>query len=131
MKKTLLLLTLPFLIFLGQANAQSLDFSRVLLVSTLEDTVPPGKVWKVNSLLTSWTYQDANNTTCTQLYYGENRAVYLNGNKRLIQADAIATGSGGPYFSGGALPLWLPAGTRIRTSCPASELSIIEFTVTP
>ena len=117
------------LLFIPSAHTQSLSFSRVLLLSSVEDTVPVGKAWKVESIVTSSGYQYQGNQSCVDDI--NMRQVFINGASRFLQAEAVTTGANSIIYSGNAFPLWLPAGTRLHTNCSSSTLSIIEFNIVP
>ena len=131
MKKLVFLISIALIFCFEGLSAQSLDFSQILLVNNVEDTVPAGSVWKITSILTDDIYQIEAPNTCANGQFSEKRAIFVNGQKRLVQAESVGTGASGRYFSGNSLPFWLPGGTRLRTSCSGVDLSVIEFTVTP
>ncbi len=129
---------LLFLVFLGLGallHAQSLQFSQVKLVTSLE-TVPAGKVWKVESVIfnipaTAMPLANSGSTNCN---YGQ----YQN---QAIQVDGVFTKLGGAgntayngytgYYYGTSLPIWLPAGATLSGGPCLNKISVIEFTVVP
>ena len=129
MRKSLqFLISLVFLFSFFQARSQSLSlaFSRVILLpKNVNDTVPAGKVWK----LESWTYD-------VEIGGGTNSnpvAVSINGITHFLKAS-LKDGNGTSYNNDFPGALWFPAGTAIRALDPSGcigALSIIEFTVTP
>lgn len=134
MKKLRLVLSVSlFLLYFAAANAfsQSLQFSQVILVSSVQQTVPTGKVWKVESFWKANTYISyyANGTTCSQTDY--HSPFMVNGQIYYV-LKGVSTGSSSVYAcTGNDFPLWLPAGTTLRTICSCDFLSVIEFTVVP
>ena len=117
--KKLLFTSLLFCGLAFTAQSQSLTYSKVILLSSL-DTVPQGKVWKVTSFLpsTNWV---AGGTGYISVLIKLN-----NQNKHL-------TSSRGDYNYGKSsavipMPIWLPAGTTLEPSTNCGSLSIIEFT---
>ena len=117
------------LAFALSSNAQSqLTFNQVLLVplTTQGDTVPQGKVWKVESavseLLTNGeTYFHVNNNKCNITKSITNIGSLYNSSQN---AYAYASSTVNPIF-----PMWLPAGTIVTSGLDVSALSIIEFNI--
>jgi hypothetical protein len=115
-----------------QLSAQgNLQFNQVIKVVNVNQTVPAGKVWKVESYHQETVGISTNmpTTGCGDLsrprpYFVDNTMYYhLNG-----------IGNGNRNFASSAtneFPLWLGAGQFIRTSCPQDFLSIIEFNIVP
>ena len=93
-------------------QAQTLQFSQVLLVSTTQ-TVPANKVWKVESPLPSWGGGATTNT------------ITIDGNL------VVVTIGGSSSISGISFPLWLPSGTTLAPGSNIPRISVIEFTVVP
>ena len=108
----IIFLTLLFCGLAFSAQSQSLTYSRVLLVETL-DTVPQGKVWKVVSYYSS---EGASATIKCE----------INGNKQILFSKHYDNGS--MIKREIILPMWLPAGTTLKPSDYCNGLSIIEFT---
>ena len=92
------------------SQAQTLQFSQVLLVSTTQ-TVPANKVWKVEGVM--------------PVYNGN--AI----NQISINSTSIVVSTFGYTLSGNAFPLWLPAGTTLAAGSNVFQVSVIEFTVVP
>lgn len=123
----LLLLGFGLLYPSQETTAQGLEFSRVLRVGSVQDTVPAGKVWKVESYWQSRTTFDlTSETTCGNA--SRHHPFYID-NAYFYKYDGGAnTGSTNTRTAvGNTFPLWLPAGTRLRTVCPEDFLSVIEF----
>jgi len=96
----------------NKLQAQTLQFSQVLLVSTTQ-TVPANKVWKVESPLPSWGGGATTNT------------ITIDGNL------VVVTIGGSSSVSGISFPIWLPAGTSLAAGQNIPRISVIEFTVVP
>ena len=117
-----------------QAQTNNLYFNQVILVGATTMTVPAGKVWKVEGFMQGGAYY-ANRysvgTGCgsTYAFHG----FYVNG--VLYGLPYSLSFSGGSIYTAEAavssLPLWLPAGTTLRTECTNDFLSVIEFNVAP
>jgi hypothetical protein len=142
MKTPLLLL---FLIIYYQNIAQgNLQFSQVKLVSTTE-TVPAGKVWKLQnflpnvSLFTDITRNQTNPTSGGI----RNFIILVNGISIYLQTtvtrevgrsdsywnqDGYATAASSSILNE---PIWLSAGTTLAASTNVQFVSIIEFNVIP
>ena len=124
MKKIIFITLSICLAFALSSNAQSqLTFNQVLLVplTAQGDTVPQGKVWKVESsvstvLSNGETYFHVNNNKCT-IVIG-----YVNNDN--YSAYGTAMGLTNPIF-----PMWLPSGTIVTSGSYVSALSIIEFNI--
>ncbi len=107
------------------SQAQTLQFSQVLLVSTTQ-TVPANKVWKVESYTPSSVYGVHQGSPQTH-------AILVNSLSRIV--GMVAGGSSGYNYAHtlafNSFPMWLPAGTTLAVSTGVSQLSVIEFTVVP
>lgn len=139
MKKKLL--TIIFLLSTTYCFSQgNLQFNNVLLVTDVLQTVPTGKVWKIESIAIDpvgtgnivesqgYIANDPGGVLC------QNRNISngfweINGDKRMCSGAAVSTGGSLPSAS--CFPFWLPAGTTLKTMCPAATLSVIEFNICP
>ena len=118
MSKKIIFITLSIcLAFVLNSNAQNqLTFNQVLLVplTTLGDTVPQGKVWKVESAVSS--------ASLYAYFYVDNMVSYvLWGNTGGNHAGFVSLTT--------VFPMWLPAGTIVTDGNGVSALSIIEFNI--
>ncbi len=109
----------------------NLQFNQIVIVSDQVQTVPTGKVWKVES------YQQQQvgvnfsgpTTACTDL--NRPRPYHIDG---ITYNDLKGTGYGSgsmPYMAQNSFPIWLKAGQTLKTSCPGDFLSVIEFNIVP
>lgn len=133
MMRNTLLIILGFLFF-GSLSAQSLTFSRVLQVYDVEDTVPAGKVWKVESYWQANTsfYSEVATASCPGPDDQEHHPFWVDNNDYYTFEGSPGTGAANRWTApGNTFPLWLPAGARLRTSCPDDFLSVIEFNSGP
>ena len=113
----------------------NLQFNQVKLVTTLE-TVPAGKVWKVESVI----YNIASTATgyqtgaggCNSTSY-ESTAIEVAGVPTKVgQGTQPASYSNLVYtHSYTILPLWLPAGTSLSGGTCVNKISVIEFNIIP
>ena len=97
--------------------SQTLQFSQVLLIGSNTQTVPAGKVWKVETALPSVLNQNAERQLS-------------------IIIDNNTVGIGGSINWGSNLnildqPFWLPAGTTLAAGQSVFRVSVIEFNVLP
>ena len=99
------------LAFPGRIQAQTLQFSRVLLVSSVQ-TVPANKVWKVESVMP---------INQTSIYH----QIVVNSTTIIVGT----TNYSGSWFN--AFPMWLPSGTTLAAGSTVFQISVIEFTVVP
>jgi len=111
----------------------NLQFSQVKLVSS-QETVPAGKVWKIENILpgvrpttTSWGNSTVdftiliNNQTVYYLSSESKGSLYGNGQTGI---SSIAAGIGNS-------PLWIPAGTTLSAGTNVLSISVIEFNLVP
>jgi len=120
--KKIIFITLLFCGLAFTAQSQSLQFSQVLLVSSL-DTVLQGKVWKITSFLASGNWLSSTNTNSSNSV-----DVKIDGSTRLLavsknRAHYSQQNSNAPF------PIWLPSGTTLEPAINCGSLSVIEFTV--
>lgn len=111
----------------------NLQFNQVKLVSVAE-TVPVGKVWKVENILpsvrpttTSWSNSTldftilVNGQTVYYLSAESKGSLYGNGQTGIT---SMAAGIGGS-------PLWLPAGTSLAVGQNILSINVVEFNIIP
>ena len=121
MKKIFLVLTVMALTTFFATAQNSMEFSRVLLVETL-DSVPQGKIWKVTNIM----------QTLGSL---GSRYISVNGNDIIVSYSAGSTMSGyqstGHSYNYNALqgPYWLPEGTTLQAGTNVQYISVIEFNI--
>jgi hypothetical protein len=108
----------------------NLQFNQVKLVTTVE-TVPVGKVWKVEAVLGQ---RSASGTTT----FHQTHDVLINGVTVNFTQDlsiARATGSGSTFGASAegvsTVPFWLPAGASLAISNNVSFISVIEYNIVP
>ncbi len=124
--KTIVFSILFFASFGTLFSQGNLQFNQVKLVGA-QETVPAGKVWKIESVLNNATLQINTSTTAEQ-----NKAtqILINGNGILM-----ATTWGNSYATSSVvstqLPIWLPEGTNLAASTNVFRVSVIEFNVMP
>ena len=92
-----------------EIKGQNLEYSRVILVDNINDTVPVGKVWKITNVLSQG------------MGTGYNDYIYVNGVYSLIYSF---NGDGTTLLSG---PIWLPEGTVLSAGMGVKYISVIEF----
>jgi len=132
--KKLILYT--FFILSTLANAQgNLQFNQVKLVTSIE-TVPLGKVWKIESVIyniapTATGYQSGAGS-CNSTSY-ESTAIEVAGIPTKVgQGTQPASYSNLVYtHSYTILPLWIPAGTTLSGGTCLNKISVIEFNIIP
>jgi hypothetical protein len=119
--------------FLAQGNLQ---FNQVKLV-TNQETVPVGKVWKVESVIYnipsgSNTYQTGNYGDCSASDYNKS-AIVVDGYPTKVGQGTTPLGySSGTYtHTYTILPLWLPAGATLSGGTCLNKISVIEFNIIP
>ena len=132
--KKILLSTLILLSNLACAQG-NLQFNQVKLVTSTE-TVPVGKVWKIESVIyniaaTASGYQ-ASNGSCNSTNY-ESTSIEIAGIPTKVgQGTQPASYSNLQYtHSYTILPLWIPAGTTLSGGTCLNKISVIEFNIIP
>ncbi|MCF8329893.1 MAG: hypothetical protein K9I37_06110 [Crocinitomicaceae bacterium] len=114
----------------------NLQFNQVKLV-TAQETVPVGKVWKVESVIYniaegSTTYQTGNYGNCTSSDYNSAAIIVAGTPTKVGQGTTpLAYSSGAYVHSYTILPIWLPAGTTLSGGICLNKISVIEFNITP
>ncbi len=114
-----LLLILCGLSFIPAQN--TLQFNQSKLITTSEETVPSGKVWKVVGIFTDQTSFGNHSTTNTP-------AILVNGVKNYYVVP-YPIGSGTFCIAPTGFPFWLPAGTTLAASNKTRFVNVIEFNV--
>ncbi len=142
MKTPLLLL---FLIIYYQNIAQgNLQFSQVKLVSTTE-TVPVGKVWKLQNFLPNVSlFTDITRNQINPTSGGiRNFIILVNGISIYLQTTVTReVGRSDSYWSQDGYataasssilnePIWLSSGTTLAASTNVQFVSVIEFNIVP
>lgn len=138
---------------MSDLTAQTLEFNQVKLV-TAQETVPAGKVWKVESVLSP----EVRYPTSGSSFVSNSRLILVDGNSIAIYEEFL-NGAGlgfngccgpGTYMSNlgssvnntethlihvsreaTRLPIWLPAGSTLASSTNVTSISVIEFNVIP
>jgi len=131
------LIVFGFLVFSGGFLAQgNLQFNQVKLV-TNQETVPVGKVWKVESVIYnipsgSNTYQTGNYGDCSASDYNKS-AIVVDGYPTKVGQGTTPLGySSGTYtHTYTILPLWLPAGATLSGGTCLNKVSVLEFNIIP
>ena len=130
-RKYIFLISFLVLIFLsfGQGNLQ---FNQVLRIGNSAQTVPVGKVWKVETYMQANTYisefveYPGCNSPDRQHPFLINAVPYYQIN------GSPGHGSSGIMMAVGNLfPLWLKSGEVLQTTCPNNFLSVIEYNIVP
>ncbi|MEY4605031.1 MAG: hypothetical protein RIT43_2323 [Bacteroidota bacterium] len=103
----------------------NLQFNQVKLVSTVE-TVPTGKVWKVESVTFSSGLP----------YIGSSSAgagswlIKINSTDQVVKSYSFQSNGGFAVFDA-IFPIWLPSGTTLSAHTGVNHVSVIEFNVVP
>jgi hypothetical protein len=122
MKKIFLVLTIMGATTFFATAQNSMEFSRVLLVETL-DSVPQGKIWKVTNILPT-------------LDGSGSSKIQVNGNDIVVafakQGTQYVGNSTIPFdysYNGLQGPYWLPEGTTLEAGTNVKYISVIEFNI--
>ena len=129
MKKILLS---TFLLLSNLACAQgNLQFNQVIRVVEVLQTVPTGKVWKVESYLENeLVNSNSSSSSCTSSTI--HRPLIINNGFYYFIGD-VAWGSTNSLqmMNHNKFPIWLKSGDQIRTTCSSDFASVIEFNIVP
>ena len=132
---TIALFTVTYFLFVNSSRAQgNLQFNQIVLVGSSTLTVPAGKIWKIESVLSGNNFAQSNSCASYNSGSGDyGTAIYINGVLRFPDRSAY---EGGSYyqipFSGShGFPFWLPTGTSLATFCATTAASVIEFNIVP
>lgn len=116
---TVAVFSIAFLSLASRGEGQTLSFSQALYLSTV-DTVPVGKVWKVERIV---------NTASFGRYVYINNETIGHMSDRSYGISVNSSSTGAATFNG---PIWLPAGSIVgNAASPEVRFSILEFTVVP
>ena len=124
---------LAFFSFLGSVlHAQgNLQFNQVIRVVEVLQTVPTGKVWKVESYLENELINsNSSSSSCTSSTI--HRPLIINNGFYYFIGD-VAWGSTNSLqmMNHNKFPIWLKSGDQIRTTCSSDFASVIEFNIVP
>jgi hypothetical protein len=130
--KFLFALVLALLSFVGFGQ-YNLQLNQVVLVSNTLQTVPAGKVWKVESYMQAGiAAPDMIEVGGSCAYSDRHHPMIVNGQTYFLINGSPGHGSSGTFLAASnILPLWLPAGATLRTACAKDVLSVIEFNLVP
>jgi hypothetical protein len=121
--KKIIFTTLLFCALSFTAKSQSLTYSKVILLTSL-DTVPQGKVWKLVSVLPS----NALLSGSSSGWSSNSLVISVNGASITLAATINNPGYRTGYSTGiDFLPIWLPPGTIVAPNTNCHSISIIEF----
>ena len=105
----------------------------MVLVSNTLQTVPAGKVWKVESYMQAGiAASDMIEVGGSCAYSDRHHPMIVNGQTYFLINGSPGHGSSGTFLAASnILPMWLPAGETLRTACAKDVLSVIEFNLVP
>ena len=111
----------------------NLQFSQVKLVTTSE-TVPAGKVWKIENILpgvrpttTSW----GNSTLDFTININNQTVYYLSSESEGSLFGNGQTGISSISVGIGNAPIWLPAGSILSAGTNVLSVNVLEFNLVP
>jgi hypothetical protein len=120
------------------SQAQNLQFGKTKLIGSKTDTVPTGKVWKVETII----YRQGIVTCPTSgISINISDSITLDGTKMMVRAQRFSglyenttyRFAHAPEFLvwEQKLPMWLPAGTTLSAGRGVFYLSVLEFNDVP
>jgi hypothetical protein len=111
----------------------NLQFNQVKLVTTSE-TVPAGKVWKIENILpgvrpttTSW----GNSTLDFTININNQTVYYLSSESKGSLYGNGQTGISSISVGIGNAPIWLPAGAILSAGTNVLSVNVLEFNLVP
>jgi hypothetical protein len=118
--------------------AQNLQFGKTKLIESKTDTVPKGKVWKVESFIYSKTVTDCP-TGASSVNISD--SIAINGNKLAVRVQRFSGLHDNWRYGYGwspefflweqKTPMWFPAGTTLATGRGVLYISVLEFNDIP
>jgi hypothetical protein len=103
----------------------NLQFNQVKLVTTVE-TVPTGKVWKIESVTYSAPIPYMGSSSAgTDVCY-----VKINANNQIVRSFSFQYNGGAAVWEQ-SFPIWLPAGTTLAAFTGVNLISVMEFNIVP
>jgi hypothetical protein len=138
-KSAMVLLMVMFAI---KAQSQNLQFGKSRLVSSRTDTVPTGRVWKIESFVYSRPVVDCPTGTNP---VNISDSIVINGNRVMVRAQRFSGQNASYQWSHGfgvswspeyiiweqKTPMWLPAATTIAAGSGVLYISVLEFKEAP
>jgi hypothetical protein len=122
-----------FALSFGMQAQYNLQLNQVILVGNTTQTVPAGKVWKVESYMQSGitiTEMTEFGTACN--FPGRHHPMIVNNQPYYLINGSPGHGSSGTYMAvGNSLPMWLPANSTLRSACATDVISVLEFNLVP
>ena len=98
-------------------KCQTLEFEKVHLINS-PDTVPIGKVWKIESALSTCA------THCSSTIFINGEQIYTYVYSAGVPSNSHKTASS---YNPTNFPIWLPAGTSLNIGGNVKFISVIEF----
>ncbi len=128
-----LFLSFGFIVSFFSYGQFNLQLNQVLLVSNTLQTVPVGKVWKVESFMQAGiAAPDMIETGGTCALSDRHHPMIVNGQSYYLINGSPGHGSSGVFLAvSNILPMWLPAGATLRTACAKDVISVIEYNLVP
>jgi hypothetical protein len=122
-----------FALSFGLQAQYNLQLNQVILVGNTTQTVPAGKVWKVESYMQSGiTITDMTEFGTACNYPGRHHPMIVNNQTYYLINGSPGHGSSGTYMAvGNSLPMWLPANSTLRSACTTDVISVLEFNLVP
>jgi hypothetical protein len=122
----IIVVIISFFSVVSIAAQGNLQFNQAKLVSTVQ-TVPAGKVWKVESIQYQGGPAFYLNTQGIRSIEGT-LSFQINGVVIYPSLHYMATNGAVPFQS---FPIWLPAGSTLAAGSGTAFLSVIEFNIVP
>jgi len=129
--KRLYIFIVTIFLYTGAFAQGNLQFNQVIRVVEVLQTVPAGKVWKVESYLESELINsNSSSSSCTSNTI--HRPLIINNGFYYFVGD-VAWGSTNSLqmMNHNTFPIWLKTGDQIRTTCSSDFASVIEFNIIP
>jgi hypothetical protein len=135
MKKEFVFIFASLLTYVSISGQGNLQFNQIVIVSNTFQTVPQGKVWKIESYLqqqVTVTNQFSEGCSGPDISW-RLRPFYID-NIPYYSMTGVGYGAGNETFRVAPLnpfPIWLGANQVVHTTCQGDILSIVEFNIIP
>jgi hypothetical protein len=110
-------------------SGQTLQFNQVKLVAS-QETVPAGKVWKLNGCFYSSGLPSNVQTGASQgTIVNSDALIVVNGQNTIVRSSR-STGISSTNWEQ-TWPMWISAGYSLSAGSQVREISVIEFNIVP
>ncbi len=120
-------------------SAQNLQFGTTKLIDSKSDTVPAGKIWKIECFVYSQPIAQCPNSGAPKVNISD--SIILNGKPMMVRAQRFSAMYENTWDDYGwntefflweqKTPMWLPAGSTLSVGSGVRYISVLEFKESP